>query len=62
MTLKDEDIYKHKKSGVYFTLRQETPLTWSLRNKIFFNPNDYPIYPGKFITGLLENNFERVSQ
>lgn len=62
MILKDGDIYAHKYSGVYFTLRQETPVTWSLRHKDFFNPNDYPIYPEKYIAEMLEKYYNKVDK
>lgn len=57
MELKDGDIYENKSNKIQFTLRQETPVTWSLN---WQDVNDYPIYPEEFMKDLLEKNFRRV--
>jgi hypothetical protein len=56
MELRDGDIYEQINSKLKFTLKQETPVTWSLS---LDNPSKI-IYPEVYMISLLEKNFRKV--
>ena len=58
MELKDGDIYEQIRSKLKFTLKQETPATWSLNLNAV--SGDYPIYTERYMISLLEKNFRKV--
>lgn len=60
MELNNGDVYEQINSRLRFTLRQETPVTWSLNLNAITGIIDYPIYPEKHMKDLLDKNFRRI--
>lgn len=60
MELRDGDIYEQINSRLKFTLKQETPVTWSLKLNTLTGNIDYPIYPEKYMISLLDKNFRKA--